>query len=131
MMPRNRCQFAAAALLAVSLPIIAPVTGANAREAPGASLIRTGAGHHTVTVGGVRMTMFTYRPSHCAKPDLLLVFHGLGHNADGYRDHARALADRLCMIVVAPLFDKERFPGWRYQGGGIVNHGVVQPSNAW
>jgi pimeloyl-ACP methyl ester carboxylesterase len=127
MMRRNT----AAALLTVSLSIIAPATGASARHAAGASLIGTGAGRHTATVGGVSMMMFTYRPSNCAKPDLLLVFHGLGHNADGYRDHARSLADRLCMIVVAPLFDKERFPVWRYQGGGIVDHGAVQPSNAW
>jgi hypothetical protein len=35
------------------------------------------------------------------------------------------------MLVVAPLFDQERFPAWRYQAGGIVDHGVVQPSNAW
>ena len=131
MMPRNMCGFAAAALLAVSLSIIAPMTGANARHAAGASLIRAGARQYTVTIGGVSMTMFTYRPSNCDKPDLLLVFHGLGHNADGYRDHARSLADRLCMLVVAPLFDEQRFPSWRYQGGGIVDHGVVQPSNAW
>ena len=131
MMPRNMWGPAASALLAVSLSIIAPATGANARQAAGASLIGAGAGHYTVTVGGVGMTMFTYRPANCGKPDLLLVFHGVGHNADGYRDHARWLADRLCMLVVAPLFDKERFPAWRYQGGGIVDHGVVQPSNAW
>ena len=131
MMPRNMWGPAASALLAVSLSIIAPATGANARQAAGASLIGAGAGHYTVTVGGVGMKMFTYRPGNCSKPDLLLVFHGVGHNADGYRDHARWLADWHCMLVVAPLFDKERFPAWRYQGGGIVDHGVVQPSNAW
>lgn len=131
MIPRNTRGSAAAALLAASLSIVAPATGANARHADAASPIRAGAGQYTVTVSGVSMAMFTYRPSHCSKPDLLLVFHGLSHNANGYRDHARSLADRLCMIVVAPLFDEKRFPVWRYQGGGIVDHGVVQPSNAW
>ena len=131
MTPRYMCGSVAAALLAASLSIVAPATSANARHADGASLIGAGARQYKVTVSGVSMTMFTYRPSNCSKPDLLLVFHGLGHNADGYRDHARWLADRLCMLVVAPLFDKERFPGWRYQGGGIVDHGVVRPSNAW
>jgi pimeloyl-ACP methyl ester carboxylesterase len=29
------------------------------------------------------------------------------------------------------LFDKERFPGWRYQHGGIVHHGRVQDPKAW
>jgi hypothetical protein len=118
-------------LLAVSLSIFAALTGANARPAAGAPLIGAGARQYTVTIGGVSMTMFTYRPRNCVNPALLLVFHGLGRNADGYRDHGRPLADRLCMLVVAPLFDKERFASWRYQRGGIVDRGVVQASNAW
>lgn len=132
-MSRNMCGFVAARLLAVSLSILAAMTiGASAPPASGASpLIGAGAGQHTVTVGGVSMTMFTYRPTNCVKPDLLLVFHGLGRNADGYRDHAQPLADRLCLLIVAPPFDKERFPTWRYQRGGIVNRGAIQPSNAW
>jgi pimeloyl-ACP methyl ester carboxylesterase len=28
--------------------------------------------------------------------------------------------------VVAPLFDRQTFPGWRYQRGGIVNGAAVQ-----
>jgi pimeloyl-ACP methyl ester carboxylesterase len=62
---------------------------------------------------------------------LLLVFHGLDRNADQYRDHAHSLGDRLCAIIVAPLFSKEGFPTWRYQRGGIVSHGVVQPEKDW
>ena len=120
-----------AALLAASLSLFAPATGANARPAAGVPLIGAGAGQQTVTIGGVGMKMFTYRPRNCAKPDLLLVFHGLSRTADSYRDYARLLADQLCMVVVAPLFDEQRFPGWRYQAGGIVDHGVVQASNTW
>jgi pimeloyl-ACP methyl ester carboxylesterase len=33
--------------------------------------------------------------------------------------------------VVAPLFDKERFPSWRFQFGGIVNKGAVQSPREW
>jgi hypothetical protein len=32
---------------------------------------------------------------------------------------------------VAPLFDEARFPTWRYQHGGIVHGGVVQPEANW
>ena len=77
------------------------------------------------------LQIYTYRPD-CPDPSLLLVFHGLNRNADRYRDYARSLGDRLCMLVVAPKFDKERFPTWRYQRGGIVDsRGVVQPPATW
>jgi len=66
-------------------------------------------------------------PSH-----VLLVIHGLNRNADNYRTYARRIADRLCMMVIAPKFDQERSPGWRFQRGGIVNpRGVVQPPSQW
>jgi alpha-beta hydrolase superfamily lysophospholipase len=68
---------------------------------------------------------------------VLVVLHGLGRNAAGYRDHARALADRHGLIVVAPLFDRARFPVWRYQLGGVARDGsgktdlALQPRGAW
>ncbi|OHV63915.1 hypothetical protein LCM4577_11475 [Mesorhizobium sp. LCM 4577] len=35
------------------------------------------------------------------------------------------------MIVMAPLFDQERFPTWSYQLGGIVHDGSIQPRDRW
>lgn len=88
-----------------------------------------GTGQQTVNLNGTRMEVFTYRPAQCSDPSLLLVFHGATRDAENYRDYARLLADRLCMLVVAPLFDRKRFPSWRYQRGGIVNEaGAVQNS---
>ena len=90
-----------------------------------------GNGQHVADLGGTRLRLFTYRPQ-CANPTLLLVFHGISRNADGYRDHARVLADHLCALVVAPEFDKERFPTWTYQRGGIVDQrGNLRPSAEW
>jgi alpha-beta hydrolase superfamily lysophospholipase len=37
----------------------------------------------------------------------------------------------LCLIVLAPLFDQRRFPGWRYQRGGIVHRHRVRPLKKW
>lgn len=133
-MPRNIYnRFAAARWLPVLLSILATATiGASAQPTYAAlAPIAAGARQYTITVGGADMTVFTYRPTNCVNPSLLLVFHGLSRNAAGYRDDARPIADRLCMLVVAPLFDKERFPDWRYQHGGIVKGGALQPSNAW
>jgi poly(3-hydroxybutyrate) depolymerase len=80
---------------------------------------------------GTSLEIFTYRPDGCETSSMLLVFHGLHRNVAGYRDHARALADANCMLVVAPLFDKERFPGWRYQLGGIVERREVKDQRQW
>jgi poly(3-hydroxybutyrate) depolymerase len=107
--------------LAVSLIVVA-----QSWAAP----IPSGPGEQDARLGNTVMRVFTYRPD-CADPSILLVFHGVSRNADGYRDHARPLADKLCMIVVAPLFDKKRFPSWRYQYGGIVRRHAVQDPRDW
>jgi pimeloyl-ACP methyl ester carboxylesterase len=110
------------AALAVGL-----ISSACAHAAP----IPAGVDEQTVDLGGTELDVFTYRPASCENPALLLVFHGLNRNADRYRDYARPIADKRCMIVVAPLFDDERFPSWSYQRGGIVRHRAVQSQNNW
>lgn len=88
-------------------------------------------GQQTTDINGTPMVVFTYRPAGCSDPPLLLVFHGVARNAASYRDYARPLADRLCLLVVAPVFDKHAFPGWRYQRGGIVKNAAVQDARDW
>lgn len=95
-----------------------------------AAQIETGAGEQTASLG-VLLDIYTYRPAGCAPTGLLIVFHGVDRNADTYRDDARPLADKLCLIVAAPLFDKQRFPSWRYQHGGIVYRHALQDSATW
>ena len=112
-----------AVVVVLSCALVAPAVTA----AP----IAPGNGQQTVDVAGTRMTVFTYRPANCADPSLLLVFHGVARNARTYRDYARPLADRNCLLLVAPLFDQRDFPGWRYQRGGIVKGGAVQPPSDW
>ena len=67
-------------------------------------------GKQTADVNGTRMTVFTYRPAGCSDPSLLLVFHGARRDAADYRDDARPLADRHCLLVIAPLFDSMPSP---------------------
>lgn len=88
-------------------------------------------GQATATLGNINLDIFMYRPSGCIPAGLLLVFHGLDRNASTYRDDARPLGDRFCLLVAAPLFDAKRFPTWRYQRGGIVKDGKVQDSAQW
>lgn len=108
-------------MAAISISTSAP--GDTAPLAAGASELR-------LELAGSRFTVFAYRPA-CREPSLLLVFHGQQHNADDYRDWTRPLADKHCLLVVAPRFGKDRFPGWRYQRGGIVRQGAVQDPNEW
>jgi alpha-beta hydrolase superfamily lysophospholipase len=106
------------AAVPVFVPILAPAS---------ADPISAGVGKQMVNMGGTPVEVFTYRPTQCSDPSLLLVFHGAARDAEDYRDYARPLADRLCMLVVAPLLDRKRFPSWRYQRGGIVDAaGAVQ-----
>jgi hypothetical protein len=88
-------------------------------------------GRQIIDINGAPMVVFTYRPPGCSDPSLLMVFHGVARNARTYRDDARAIADRLCLLVVAPVFDKRAFPAWRYQRGGIVKDAVVQDARDW
>ena len=88
-------------------------------------------GRQVIDINGAPMVVFTYRLAGCSDPALLLVFHGIARNARTYRDDARVLADRLCLLVVAPVFDKRAFPNWRYQRGGIVKDAVVQNARDW
>ena len=95
-----------------------------------AAPLPAGSGEQRIELGDVRLTVFTYRPA-CRDPSLLLVFHGQNRNADDYRDWARPLADKQCLLVVAPRFGKAQFPGWRYQRGGIVRDRAVQAPREW
>jgi pimeloyl-ACP methyl ester carboxylesterase len=90
-----------------------------------------GDGRTEARVGGYDIEVYTYHPSGCARPSILFVFHGTGRSAEMSRDAARPLADSACLVIYAPRFDKERFPNWRYQRGGVVHDGEVQPEETW
>jgi pimeloyl-ACP methyl ester carboxylesterase len=90
-----------------------------------------GAGEVNAVVRGVPITVYTYRPEGCESRGLLFVFHGNGRTALAYRDNARSFADEACLLVFAPLFDRDRFPNWRYHRGGIIDDGDVVPHQQW
>lgn len=82
-------------------------------------------------VDGLSMEIFSYRPSECAAPAVLVVFHGNGRGAESYRDSARTVADRSCFTIYAPLFDEERFPSWRYHRAGVIDDGQLRDPEVW
>lgn len=96
-----------------------------------------GSSQRSVDIGSEVIELFAYKPARYAGGPILLVLHGLGTNAPGYRDAAIPLADAQGWLVVAPLFDRKRFPTWRYQTGGIVRNQratgefTVEPEETW
>jgi pimeloyl-ACP methyl ester carboxylesterase len=115
----------------VLFAIISALALAAGASAGRAGPIPPGPGQQEVDLGRVSLAVYTYRPTGCADPALLVVFHGLNRNADKYRDYAQWLADKACMIVIAPLFDAKRFPSWAYQRGGVVRQRAVLPPAEW
>lgn len=90
-----------------------------------------GEGQLTVRTGDIDLQVFTHRPRSYRNGPLIVVFHGVLRNAETYRDHSRAMAERFAALIAAPLFDEPRFPTRKYQQGGIVLEGVVQPRESW
>ena len=90
-----------------------------------------GSGELATEQRGITLSVFTYRPGGCEPRGVLLVFHGNSRNADDYRDYARPFADRACLSVYAPRFDRERFRSWRYHRGGVIRRDVIQWRYRW
>jgi poly(3-hydroxybutyrate) depolymerase len=115
-----------------TLPWLALAAAAACAEPlpPGKSRLVLEAAGHAIEV-------HAYKPEGRAAGALLVSLHGLGRNAAGYRDYAVPLADGLGLLVIAPLFDRERFPTWRYQHGGIARDArgagelPVEPAAQW
>jgi poly(3-hydroxybutyrate) depolymerase len=97
-----------------------------------AAPLPVGSAQFTAPNEGEPITVFTYKPATYRDGPLFVICHGVGRNAEDYRNFAITLAERFGAIVAAPLFDRERYPSARYQRGGLLNaEGVVQPREAW
>jgi poly(3-hydroxybutyrate) depolymerase len=103
----------------------------------GAQPYPAGSSQRSISIDGETLELFAYKPAQYKDGPILLVLHGLGTNAPGYRNYAIPIADSLGYLVVAPLFDRRRFPTWRYQTGGIVRDQradgefTVEPEARW
>lgn len=97
-----------------------------------ADAVPVGPGKLVMPNGSEPITLFTYKPPTYKGGPLVVVCHGVQRNAEDYRNFAITMAERFGVIIVAPLFDTERFPSARYQRGGLVTkEGKVQPKEQW
>jgi poly(3-hydroxybutyrate) depolymerase len=120
------------AACASAIPLLAALAG-HAAPFP------AGSAQRTINVAGTPIEIHSYKPATYAGGPLLVSLHGLSRNADGYRDYTAPLADRLGMLVISPRLDRERFPTWRYQTGGMVRGEnrvaaadmTIEPMESW
>ena len=84
--------------------------------------IKNGNSNFNVKILNSELEIFSYKPN-CKIKSILFVLHGLDRNADDYRDNAIILGDKLCALIIAPRFDKSRFPNSNYQLGGSGHTG--------
>lgn len=132
----NASSFRIPLIIRTSLALVAILLslacGQSGRAADSGGAIPEGEGSTTVTVSGdLTMTVFTYKPQDYHGAGMLVVLHGLTRDAENYRGYAEALADRHKLLVIAPLFDKEHFPGKSYNMGGVRVKDELAPQAEW
>lgn len=92
-----------------------------------------------VAVADTVIEVHAYKPADYHGGPLLVSFHGLSRNVERYLGAAKPVAERHGMLLVMPLFDRARFPYWRYQGLGITRESrrvtsgpiPVEPPETW
>ena len=104
-----------------------------------ASPFPAGESERNVVVAGTVVEVHAYKPAGYRGGPLLVSFHGLSRNVERYLAATKPVAERHGMLLVVPLFDRARFPYWRYQGLGITRQSrrittgpiPVEPPEAW
>ncbi|WP_426957227.1 alpha/beta hydrolase [Muricoccus radiodurans] len=110
------------------MPLDPPLAEALAR--PGRAAIR-----FTDEVGDPTrpITLHTYRPqAHRPGNPVVIVQHGMARNGDEYRDFWVEAADRHGLLIVAPTFSAELYPGAElYNNGHVLDgDGSLRPEAA-
>src|SRR5579872_972672 len=83
---------------------------------------------------GRPMILRVARPRHCTtETPVLFVHHGVRRNGYDYRDFWLPLVDEAGVLVIAPEFSTESFPGVRWYNFGNLHDddGKLQPRDQW
>ena len=132
-MRKSRRSAPHAALLILFATVGLPAPPASA--APAASPVRAGSGAG-IAIGAGRfpaalpdgrtIQVFTWRAARHGPDDpIVIVLAGGGRNGDDYRDAWSEAAERYRLLVLAPAFDEDQFPGpIAYNLAGMVEPGA-------
>lgn len=120
-------------------PFLCPLIFTLSCTAAAASPLPAGESRRDLVIADMVMEIHSYKPAGYHGGPLLVSFHGLSRDIPRYRAAAKPIADRRGMLLVIPLFDRARFPYWRYQGLGITRQNrrvttgpiLVEPPETW
>jgi poly(3-hydroxybutyrate) depolymerase len=110
-------------------PLIALATGLA-----GAGLFAAGPGSFPFELGGHHLTVWHYQPEGLtADSPVLFVIHGVGRNAEEYRNDWIEFAEQKKFLLVAPEFSKAEFPGVESFNSGnlFAPDGQLRPREQW
>lgn len=106
-----------------------------------ASTVGSGSYDYTYQVDNFRKVLKVYYhipESKTTQTPILIALHGQGRNADDYRNALKAQAEALDIIVIAPEFSDENFPGSdQYNLGNVYQDGddptvnSLNPESEW
>lgn len=85
-------------------------------------------------IPGRRIILRSARPRHLSpQTPVLFVHHGVNRNGYDYRDYWLPLVDEADLLVIAPEFPKEDFPGsdWYNFGNRTDETGHLKPRAQW
>lgn len=83
---------------------------------------------------GRRIVLRSARPQHVSpQTPVLFVHHGVNRNGDDYRNYWLKLVDEADLLVIAPEFPKDDFPGsaWYNFGNRTDEAGAATPREQW
>ncbi|MFC3125149.1 alpha/beta hydrolase [Pseudoroseomonas globiformis] len=80
------------------------------------------------------LLLHTYRPNGFTEDSpVVIVQHGMKRNGDEYRDFWIPAADRHKLLIVAPTFGDDEYPGASLYNNGhvLAEDGAVRPRHQW
>jgi poly(3-hydroxybutyrate) depolymerase len=80
------------------------------------------------------LTLWSARPKrYDTSQAILFVFHGAARNGSEYRDFWLSLVDEADILVIAPEFSAEHYPGvgWFNHGNLLTEQGQLNSRNQW
>ena len=92
-----------------------------------------------LVINDTSLTIYCFKPERYRNGALLVSFHGLSRDIPRYLEASKPIAERNGLLLVLPVFDRARFPYWRYQGLGITRQNrrvtsgpiPVEPPATW
>lgn len=121
-LPRRRIRSPRPPALRASLVVALVVATAGAgaaQDAPPPGPFPVGASMLEVSLDGVPLNLWAYKPDNYVGDGFIVLFHGASRAAEAYRDNAAGFARSFGRLVVVPEFDARRFPSRLYQFGGV------------